>query len=308
MEPWAFANANDLHVGSPRSYRFDPSRRENWRTARQQLLEMDPDLLLVGGDLTMDGPFHAYELQAIKDDLDSLPFPAYVVPGNHDVGNKFTPVLGAWGYDDLEWNVKSAWLRQFATCFGPLPWTLVHKNVRFTGFYAAVADSGLPEEEVLWEFLDRLPSLPMPAHHVVLTHYPLFWDEMDEPTCDPTDRDQFVRWFFNIDRASRYRMFEAFKAAEVDLAISAHLHLRRPVQLVDGVAFLKAPAAGGRPQYGDVWDDGDDQLGFLRFEVSEEKIEATFVPLEKVSAAAGYGPRGHPFEHQRDYSIAWEKP
>ena len=138
MERWSFVNANDLHVGSPRSYRFDPSRKENWQTARRQILAINPDLLLVGGDLTVDGCFHAYEFQAMVEDFDALPFPTCVVPGNHDVGNKFTPVPGAWGYDDVEWNVKSEWLQQFASFFGSIPWTFVHKNVRFTGFYAAV--------------------------------------------------------------------------------------------------------------------------------------------------------------------------
>lgn len=307
MKRWTFVNANDLHIGSPRSYRFDPSRNENWRTARRQIQAINPDLLLVGGDLTMDGCFHRDELQAVKDDFDALPFPTYVVPGNHDVGNKFTPVLGAWGYDDIEWNVKSPWLGQFASYFGPLPWTFVHKNLCFTGFYAAVTDSGLPEEHQLWDFVERLPSLPSSAHHIVMTHYALFWDEMDEPTYDPTDRGQFVRWFFNINREPRLRLFEAFKAAGVDLVISAHLHVRRPVQSVDGIAFLKASAGGGRPQYGDVWSDGDATLGFHRFDVTDEKIEITFVPLENVSTAEGYGPRGHPPKHLRDYSIAWEK-
>ena len=307
MERWTFVNANDLHVGSPRSYRFDPSRKENWQTARRQIQAIHPDLLLVGGDLTMDGCFHDYELQTLKDDFESLPFPVYAVPGNHDVGNKFTPVLGAWGYDDLEWNVKSEWLQQFASYFGPIPWTFVHKNVRFTGFYAAVTGSGLPEEDQLWDFLEGLPSLPASAHHVVMTHYPLFFDHMDEPTFDPTDRDQFIPWFFNINRKPRLRILEALKTAGVDLVINAHLHVRRPVQMVDGIGFLKAPAAGGKPQYGDVWSDGDSALGFQRFDVTHEKIDVTFVPLEKVSTAEGYGPRGHPYKHQRDYSMAWEK-
>jgi len=307
MERWTFANANDLHMGSPRSYRFDPSRVENWRTARRQIQAIHPDLLLVGGDVTMDGCFHGYELQAVKDDFEALPFPVHVVPGNHDVGNKFMSVLGAWGYDDIEWNVKSSWLKQFASYFGLLPWTFVHKNVRFTGMYAAVTDSGLSEEEELWDFMEHLAECPPLSHHVVMMHYPLFFEEIDEPTFDPTDREQFIPWFFNINREPRLRLFEAFKAAGVTLVLTAHLHVRRPLQWVDGIDFLKLPAGGGKPQYGDVWPDGDATLGFHRFDVTDEKIEGTFVPLEEVSTVEGYGPRGHPPAALRDYSIAWEK-
>jgi hypothetical protein len=307
MESWTFVNANDLHMGSPRSYRFDPLRNENWQTARRQIQAIEPDLLLIGGDLTMDGCFHDYELQAVKEDFASLPFPTYVVPGNHDVGNKFTPVQGAWGYDDVEWNVKPEWLQQFARYFGPTHWSFLHKNVRFTGFYAAVTGSGVPEEDQLWELLRRLPSLPPAAHHVVMTHYALFFDHIDEPTYDPTDREQFIRWFFNIDREPRLCILEALKAAKVDLVISAHLHVRRPVQMVEGIGFLKAPAAGGRRQYEDVWPDGDATLGFLRVDVTDERLDVSFVPLDKISQAEGYGPRGHPPRHLRDYSMAWER-
>jgi len=40
------------------------------------------DLLIVGGDLTRDGNIHRFELENIKADLDSLPFPCRVIAGN----------------------------------------------------------------------------------------------------------------------------------------------------------------------------------------------------------------------------------
>jgi len=305
-DPWMFCGAADIHLGSPRSYRYDPARNENWATARSQIQALEPELLLLAGDLTMDGCLHPFELDAVKRDLEELPFPTYVVPGNHDVGNKYTPVQGAWGYDDLEWNVNSAWVQQFASVFGPSPWTFVHKNVRFTGFYAAVTGSGLPEEEELWAFLERLSSLPSPTHHVVMIHYPIYFERVDEPTYDPKCREEFVPWFFNINREPRWRMLDKLEEARVNWLICGHLHVRRSVEVVAGMNFLRLPAAGGRPQYGDRWPDGDSTLGFYRFEVTDERILPTFFPLEEVSDAQGYGPRGHPPASLRDYSVAWE--
>ena len=55
MQPWTFVHVTDIHVGSPKSFRFQPALNENWHTAREQILEIQPDLLLVGGDLTRDG-------------------------------------------------------------------------------------------------------------------------------------------------------------------------------------------------------------------------------------------------------------
>ena len=53
--------------------------------------------------------------------------------------------------------------------------------------------------------------------------------------------------------------------------------------------------------------DGDPSLGFLKYEVSDQRIESAFVPLAETSTAKGYGPGGHPEPDERDYSIAWEK-
>jgi len=305
--PWRFVHVADIHKGSPRSYRFDPSRKENWETALRQIVPLAPDLMLVGGDLTFDGYYHRYELQSVRDDLDGLPFPSYVVPGNHDVGNKWTDVQGAWEYDDLEMRINSGWVRQFATYFGPVCWTLAHRNVRFTGFYAPLTGSGLEEEEQLWHLLEKLPSLPKVAHHVAIAHYPLFMDDLDEPQFDHTDRDQYVNWFMSMDREPRLRIFEGLKRAGVDLFISGHVHARRPIREVDGIRLLMTPATGGKPQYGDRWPDADTTLGFHCFTVTDDELDIRFVPLEEVSTAEGYGPRGHPPPHLRDYSLAWEK-
>jgi len=68
MEPWSFIHATDLHIGSPKSFRYSPAHNENWQTAREQIVSLAPDLLLVGGDVARDGTLHAYELEAVKAD------------------------------------------------------------------------------------------------------------------------------------------------------------------------------------------------------------------------------------------------
>ena len=55
MASWSFVHTADIHLGSPRSYRYDPSRNENWATARKQMEEIGPEFVLIGGDMTYDG-------------------------------------------------------------------------------------------------------------------------------------------------------------------------------------------------------------------------------------------------------------
>lgn len=158
MEPWTFIHVADIQPGSPKSYRHDPSWIRNWYEAKEQILEIKPDLLLVGGDLTRDGSIHRYELEEMKGELASLPFPVHVVPGNMDTGNKHTLLSGRHrGPDqcsDVELNVTSAQLQQFAWVFGPLWWSTDHKNVRFSGFADVVVNSGLPEESEFWAWAE----------------------------------------------------------------------------------------------------------------------------------------------------------
>ncbi len=308
MDPWTFLCACDMQPGSPRSFRFNPRLMENWQTALDQLGDLRADLLLVGGDLTRDGSIHDYEFEAIKAELDALPYPYYAVPGNMDTGNKHAHTDGATGRDDPRLNVTEDQLDRFAEFFGQFPWSVVHRGVRFSGFYAAVAGSGLRHEARMWDWLEEeLPAMQEVRDHVVVMHYALFLDSLEEPIWDLTNPDEYTDWYFTIDQPHRSRIFEAFKCAGVTILLSGHIHCRRPAQVVDGIRFYKCPGIA-MPQWKYKWEDGDPRLGFYRFDVTDEGIEEAFIPLLRESQAEGaYGPGGHPRPEERDYSLAWER-
>ena len=308
MTPWSFVHTSDIHIGSPRSFRYQPAWVENWQTARQQIIDQDPDLFIVGGDLTRDGFFHDFEFEAVKADLDGMGIRYEVIPGNMDVGNKCAPARGPQpNNNDLDWNVNSRTLRRFERVFGPIQWSFVYKEVRFSACYAAVAGSGLPEEAAFWHWMEARPDLPRARHHVFVTHYPLFIEQIEDSDFDITDPQQYTSWYLGINRDHRLRIFELIKRANVEIALSGHIHCRRPVQVIDGIRFYKGPATA-KSQARDRWADGDPMLGFQRFEVTDDRIQYHFIPLEKVSMRDdGYGPSGHPTPQQRDYSLAWSR-
>lgn len=307
MRPWTFVHVADTQPGSPRSFRYAPAWAENWQEGMRQIREIQPEILLVGGDLTRDGSLHDFELAEAKADLVSLGIPYHAIPGNMDTGNKHAPCQGARDdRNDPALNVTSEHLRRFARHFGSPHWTFVHGNVRFTGFYAALAGSGLPEENDMWRMLENLAKAPRTTHHVSITHYPLFLDRMDDPTFDLTKPDEYLPWYFSIDREHRLRIVDLLKRADVDLVISGHIHCFKR-DTVDGIRYIKSPATC-MSQLTDRWADGDGTLGFLRFEVTDRAIREELVPLRRVSTAKGYGPGGHPKPELRDYSLAWEKP
>ena len=90
VRPFRFAIVSDPHVALPHTIWHAPQRFhlvEVSIPALEQILrslETQPlDFLLLPGDLTQHGERENHEWLAER--LKSLPFPAYVVPGNHDV-------------------------------------------------------------------------------------------------------------------------------------------------------------------------------------------------------------------------------
>ena len=315
--PWTFLHVNDSHMGTPRSFRFRPAVNRRWAAIKAQLAAIDADFLLHGGDLTRDGEIHEFELQQAREDLETLPFPTFAIPGNMDVGNKHTRQNGAkhkWeaqglGWHDPDLNMTAARLDLFASYFGPIHWTFLHRDVRFTGFFAAVAGSGLPQEDRLWRLLQRLPSLPPARHHVAMMHYWPFMETPTEPTWDLTDPAEYDNWYFSINPPHRQRLWDALRTAGVEILFCGHVHTGRPMQEVDGIRLYRTQPAGNTGQLADRWPDADTRFGFHRCDVSASGIEVTFVPgTEQCDEFDAYGPMGHPSAALRDYSLAREQP
>lgn len=317
MKHWTFLHANDSHLGTPRSYRFRPAINKRWAAIKQQMAAIDADLLIHGGDLTRDGETHEFEYQQAREDLDTLPFPTFVIPGNMDVGNKHATQNGTkvkWdarglGWNDPDLNMSEERLRLFATYFGPIHWSFVHRDVRFTGFFAAVAGTGLAQEERLWRLLKRLPDIPAASHHVAMMHYWPFMEQPDEPAWDLTNGDEYDNWYFSINPPHRQRIWKALQAANVEILFCGHVHTGRPVQVVDGIRVYRTQPAGNTGQLAERWPEADTRFGFQRCDVTEDGITVNFVPgNDQCEEFDTFGPLGHPPIEERDYSVAQEQP
>lgn len=308
---WTFLHACDSHLGTPRSYRFRPAINRRWAAIKQQMADIPAAFLLHGGDLTRDGELHEFEYRQARDDLDTLPFPSFVIPGNMDVGNKHAARSGTKRpWDDTALNMKAERLDLFASYFGPVHWTFLYRGVRFTGLFAAVAGSGLPQEARLWHLLEsQLPALPAGRQHVAVMHYWPFMEHPDEPAWDITREDEYDNWYFSIDPPHRQRLWQALRRAGVDILFCGHVHTGRPMQRVDGIRLYRCPAAGNTSQLADRWPAAETRVGFHRCDVGPEGIEVTFLPgADQCEEFGTFGPWGHPPPEERDYSLAQEKP
>jgi hypothetical protein len=305
-QPLSFIHVADIQVGSPKSFRYAPAWNENWECAREQILAREPQFLLVGGDLTRDGYIHRYELEQIRREFDQLPFPVHVIAGNMDVGNKHTAVSGPIpGRNDTELGITDEAAGQFEEVFGPLWWEAEYDSVRIIGLCDMLLGSGLTREREMVRWLERLEPSPPGRHTVWLMHYALFMDSFDEPNFSVTREDQYYNWYFCVDHPHRDLLLKQMQRVGCTTVISGHIHCRHTA-VHAGITFSYAPATCFA-QFEDRWSDSDPTLGFLEYSVRPGGLASSFVPLAQVSAAAGYGPGGHPPASMRDYSLAWEK-
>lgn len=90
-----FAIVSDLHIALPETIWNHPSRFHlvevsipAFDSVLEHLTQLDLDFLLIPGDLTQHG--EAANHSWLQNRLSQLPFPSYVIPGNHDI-----PVLMA---------------------------------------------------------------------------------------------------------------------------------------------------------------------------------------------------------------------
>ena len=103
-----FAIASDLHIALPHTIWHHPSRFHlveysisTFEEVLCQLAHLDLDFLLLPGDLTQHGETENHQWLATR--LAQLPYPVYVIAGNHDVPRldsfeQFTPHYTKFGF------------------------------------------------------------------------------------------------------------------------------------------------------------------------------------------------------------------
>lgn len=310
MDNWSFLFACDSHLGSPRSFRFRPAINKRWAAIKEQMAESGADFLLHGGDLTRDGEIHEEEYKLVKEDLAGLPFPTYLIPGNMDVGNKHTKISGTKRpWNDVSLNVQEKRLDLFSSYFGPINWTFLHKNIRFTGFYSAVAGTGFKYEDQMWDMLENLKTLPKVEHHIAIMHYWPFMESADEPEWIINKKDEYDNWYFSVDKKYRLKILNLLEEAHVNILFCGHVHTGRPMVRYKGIEIYRAPAAGNTSQLEERWSDAETRVGFFKCDVRDGLIDVNFVVGKNQCEEFGtYGIWGHPTPEQRDYSLAQEKP
>lgn len=237
-----FAVVSDLHIALPHTIWDAPNRFhlvEVSIPAFEQILvqlEADPpDFLLLPGDLVQHGERENHEWLANR--LSQLPFPCYVVPGNHDVVRKwgnlptdetgkdrialsdFPQLYQAFGYDDGQ---RLYYQHEI------LPGVhIIGLNSNAFGADGEQIGTGYIDDEQLAWLDEQLTALGgkfvmVMVHHNVLEHLP-----------DQASNKLGRRYM--IKNASA--LVSRLKAAKVPVAFTGHLHVQDIAQSDDFYAI-----------------------------------------------------------------------
>lgn len=205
---------------------------------------LKPDLVVNGGDLTVNGADDARDLQFAAFLMRGVKAPLAIIPGNHDVGEDV---------DHHGQPINAERTARYREHVGADRWTRDLGSWRLLGLNSLLIGSGLAEERMQRDWLrDEFASARGRALAVFM-HKPLHIDDGGDAewTVDPAQRDA-------------YRAL--FAENGVRFIASGHLHRSR-VHCADGITHIWAPSCA----FSFAADlPGDPALGFAMLDLSDD--------------------------------------
>ena len=221
-----FGIASDLHIAVEETIFHHPKRFHlvevsipGFKQVVEHLKTLDIDFLLLPGDLTQDGEPQNH--QWLSEYVQTLPFPVYVIPGNHDIPcvtgdnpgknpaipyQKFPSYYPHCGYRNRN--------ELYYTCE-------LHPGVQLVALNSNIFDTNgkqlgcLDQEQLEW-LENLLPSLEnqfvlVMIHHNVIEHF-------------PGQADHALSRRYMLDNASELK--QLLSAHNVRLILTGHLHVQ----------------------------------------------------------------------------------
>ena len=264
-----FAIISDLHIGLPQTIWDHPSRFHLvevsipvLETILDRLSDCELDFLLLPGDLTQHGEPANHTWLAER--LAQLPYPTYVIPGNHDVPGlqanqtsiglaDFPSYYRSFGYDDPR--------QLYYTC--PLLPGVRLLALNSNQFDASGKQLGvLDEAQLLWlqRVLKDYPDdlMLVMIHHNVVEHLP---GQARHP----------IGQRYMLDNAPA--LLRLLREAAVQLVFTGHLHVQ-DVAYADGVYDITTGSLVSYPHPYRVLEFRTDDRGQRSLQITSGRVES----------------------------------
>ncbi len=230
-------NENEEECNSP----FDVNRRANRRLRYviDDLNKRDLAMVLHLGDVVHPVPsmgiLYAESAARFHEQMSSLKHPLHIIPGNHDVGDKYIP----WGPAGT---VNDEFLAAWTEHFGDHYFEVKHNDVVFIGINAQLIGSGLKMEQEQKSWLESTLKKSKNQRIYIFTHYPPFLADKDES-----------EHYDNLSNKGRKWLLDLIEKYNIEALFAGHVHHFWYNQVGDCQCYLLPSTAFTRQDYSEMF-------------------------------------------------------
>ncbi len=216
---FSFAIVADTHITDEEGLAIDGSHKTGekvagmYRDLIQRVNDMHPEFVVHLGDITHPTPTepdYGDAALAFHKASEIFSMPYYLVPGNHDIGEKIHPALPCI---DEEVSITKRTIGSYEQHFGQQRYSFQHGGCLFIVINTMLMNSGLEEEGDQWAWLEQTLYENSEKRVFIFAHYPLFLSSKDEP-----------EHYDNIDEPARSRMLKIMATYKVEGYYAGHVH------------------------------------------------------------------------------------
>src|SRR6478672_13852329 len=204
---------------------------ENFHCVSEYIDATRPDLVVNTGDLAFDVPTSPDDLAFARTLHAALPVPCRHVPGNHDIGDNPT-MVGPAPSDPATEGAR----QNFLSVIGEDRWRFDAAGWCFIGLNSLIMNTGLASEAEQFGWLTSELAGARGKPVALFLHKPLFLNSPGDPELAATS----IRY---VPMPARSRLIEMFRAVDLRLVASGHVHQRRDFTY-SHVRHIWAPSVG----------------------------------------------------------------
>ena len=216
---FSFAIIADTHITDEEAKAIDGSHQTGKKAASlycdliERVNSMGPAFVVHLGDITHPtpaSPNYGETALAFHKASEIFSMPYYLVPGNHDIGEKIFPALPKL---DDQVTITKRNIGLYEQHFGRQRFSFQHQDCLFIVINSMLINSGLEEEQEQWAWLEQTLQNHAGDRVFVFSHYPLYLSAKDE-----------LAHYDNVDEPGRSRMLDLLQQFNVEGFYAGHVH------------------------------------------------------------------------------------